>query len=489
MLLLPALVIFLAAAAALAVLARQLRPSPQPAPRSVALVVLGDIGRSPRMLYHAQSFAQNGFTTYVLAHRGAKPPKELGDNPLVRFVYLETPLASTSALPKPLFLACLPVRILLSAASLLYALLFLPAPPAFFFVQNPPAIPTLAVVKLAAFLRGSKVIIDWHNTGYSVLALRLGARHPVVRLARRLELWFGRVSYAHLCVSDAMKAQLVKDAQLQGRIATLHDRPPASFRRQTEQEAHELLSRLPELTSISFPSLPAPEAGATLFTPALGVRPALVVSATSWTLDEDFSLLLRALDLYDAAASTLSQPGGGLRARDLAEGKVEGALPPLVALITGRGAGRAAFERAAADCEARWRRVRVRTAWLERDDYPRLLGSADLGVSLHESTSGIDLPMKVVDMFGCGLPVLALDFPCVSELVQDGVNGRTFRTAEDLADGLITLLRAPAALDALRAGITTASYGGETGKEGDSGQPWGTWEANWDARVLPLVSP
>lgn len=39
--------------------------------RTVAIIVLGDIGRSPRMMYHAQSFAENGFLTCVIGYGGA----------------------------------------------------------------------------------------------------------------------------------------------------------------------------------------------------------------------------------------------------------------------------------------------------------------------------------------------------------------------------------------------------------------------------------
>jgi hypothetical protein len=38
--------------------------------RSAAILVLGDIGRSPRMMYHAQSFAGHNFQTHIIAYEG-----------------------------------------------------------------------------------------------------------------------------------------------------------------------------------------------------------------------------------------------------------------------------------------------------------------------------------------------------------------------------------------------------------------------------------
>ena len=75
------------------------------------------------------------------------------------------------------------------------------------------------------------------------------------------------------------------------------------------------------------------------------------------------------------------------------------ALARLLILVTGKGPQREHYQRQMARLPLQ--HVAFRTLWLEAQDYPLLLGSADLGISLHTSSSGLDLPMKV------GLPRIA----------------------------------------------------------------------------------
>jgi beta-1,4-mannosyltransferase len=191
-------------------------------------------------------------------------------------------------------------------------------------------------------------------------------------------------------------------------------------------------------------------------------RPAVLVSSTSWTPDEDFSLLLEALRLLDAA---LTAPATGA------------SLPDVLVLITGKGPGKAAFEAAAA--AAPLRRVAIRTLWLEPGDYPLLLGAADVGVSLHASTSGLDLPMKVVDMFGAGLPVAALGFECLPELVRHDDNGLIFRTAGELSEQLESLLDGFPDAQPSKGRLARLRRGVERGLEN-------RWAANWGKVAMPL---
>lgn len=69
-------------------------------------------------------------------------------------------------------------------------------------------------------------------------------------------------------------------------------------------------------------------------------------------------------------------------------------LPKLLIAVTGKGPQKAFYEEQMQQLHLQ--HVAFRTLWLEASDYPLLLGSADLGVCLHTSSSGLDLPMKVM---------------------------------------------------------------------------------------------
>mgnify|MGYP006276441387 CR=1 FL=1 len=413
--------------------------------RAVVLA-LADLGKSARMQYHARALAANGVDVDLVGFSGTAVPKALEDDPRIT---LHRFTASTLRHRQFTSLTYALVAVLdtvIVKARLWWTLRRL-TPPDLLLLQNPPAFPTLAVAWWTLRRKGVRVVVDWHNLGYTQLGLRLGRWNPVVRLARWYERHEARRVDGNLCVSNSMASFLERQFGVP-RPTVLYDRPSAVFapleRLDRERFRQALFGRLGV---------------------RLGVN-ALVVCPTSWTEDEDFELLVEGVRLLEDRIRGWESSGTGRRFTDV------------VIVVTGDGERRVRVERLFAGLPAR--RVQVRTRWLEPEEYPRVVGSADLGLCLHRSSSGLDIPMKVADLFGAGVPVCALDYgACLAERVRHGDNGLLFSNARQLAEVLFDLLETfpgnQTQLDRLRTGARRSALP--------------TWDQGWMRDAKPLLLP
>jgi beta-1,4-mannosyltransferase len=387
------------------------------------------------MQYHAEALAANQVDVDIVACGGSTLHAALRDHPRITCHLL--PPARDRAWPRALLLPVAAWRAVLQALRLVWVFLVVLRKPDVILVQNPPAIPTLLVSLAAARLRGARLVIDWHNLAWAVLALGVGRRNPAVALARWYERGLGRRADAHLAVSEALREELTAGWGLRD-VTVLRDRPAARFAPLPPEAREGVRERLLATLGLA------------------GRRPAIVVSPTSWTRDEDFDVLLEAVRRCETLVA-------------------DRAFPDVLVLLTGRGARRQRFEAQAAALPGR--RIHVRTVWLEPDDYPRVLAAADLGLCLHRSASGLDLPMKIADMQGAGLPVCALDYgPCLDEMLRHDDTGLRFADAPALARQWVEVLATfPATpwLDRLRTNVAKTREV--------------TWRAGWDAEARAVL--
>jgi len=405
-----------------------------------------DIGRSPRMQYHSLSLASLPHTHVdVIGYQESTPHPALVANPNITII----PISPFPSLPRALFLLYAPCKVILQVIVLFWILICKIARPDYILIQNPPSIPTLFVVRVVGWMRGSKVVVDWHNLGYTLLQLSMHTSdsHPIISFSRWFERFFGGGAYAHFCVTQKMKEMLVKEWQFPAdRITVLYDRPPSFFKALSPQEKSEFLSyftaNIKTHSGQSISILPGS---------------AIVVSSTSWTQDEDFGVLLDACVAYDEAAKHRNE------------------LPPITLIITGKGPQREYYEKKIA--QLGMNKVSIYTVWLSATDYPRLLGASDLGVCLHTSSSKLDLPMKVVDMLGTELPVsaISINYPALDELLPNQKFGTHFTDSEQLNQQFQTLLQnypKSTKLNKMRENIHQAK------REG--------WDDNWKTNAKPV---
>ena len=354
--------------------------------KRVAIVVLGDFGRSPRMQLQAASFMRQGLAVDVIAYRGASAWLLANDADVQRHS-IEAPSRATGVLSAI-------SRGLALKRALARAHRAMPRPD-LFLVQAPPSVPSLDVVTRFAATHATPVAVDWHNLTRSLLALRHGRMHPLPIWAGFQEMRAARRCQLHLAVSERMRDHL-KTKGLEAGL--LIDRPAAIFRERPDDVA---------------------AVRARLEGPKDGRRTLLVGTATSFTLDEDLRLLLE-------VAPAL---GIGLAAR--------ASSVHVAVVISGKGERRAEVAKLVASASTS--SVSFALEWFEGSRYISFLHACDYGLSLHRSASGLDFPMKICDMWGAGRKVVALEFDGLMNRFEAGPDGWTFRTTEELGKRLAEL--------------------------------------------------
>jgi beta-1,4-mannosyltransferase len=452
----------------------------KPEPLHFVVVVLGDLGRSPRMQYHVLSLLEMGDHVRVsfVGYTGEALVDALQGFSNNRLDVIRFHVPSPAFLTKFRLLYFL-WRLVTLSLSLLWMLLVKVRSTndqvTCILVQNPPAMPLLLTALVFTRIKGltqqkrPRLVIDWHNLGFSMLDGR-----SLRRIAKAFEFQIAPFADGHLSVTVAMRDYLLKETNINGNISVLYDCPPSMFATLDLSEQHEVMKKLHQEICSAIPrswnlqdldtnreTILTTKTGDQTYVARLG-RPAFVTSSTSWTADEDFGILLEALVALDETIHTKAST-----------------LKVLVA-VTGKGPLKEFYEQKISQLTLS--SVAVKTVWLEPGDYPRILACADLGISLHTSTSGLDLPMKVLDLAGCQVPVCALDFACLSELVQDKHNGRTFKTASELADQLWSLLSPLADT----ANAANHSYG-DLAVYSRNLQGHTRWQENWTANALPML--
>lgn len=407
-----------------------------------AVIVIGDLGRSPRMQYHAASLAAAGSDVDLIGLEGAAVMPLVASNSRIRVHRLpDRAFTGRSKGGVRRFVYSSLARGIGQGARLFATLMRIPKPDAI-LVQNPPAFPTLFVAWLASRLRAARFVIDWHNLSHTIAAVKLGERHRAVKALARSERRWGRRATAHITVSKALADWLAREYKVKATV--VYDRPGDAFTRTAAADARALWEKIAKDAQLG------------------AERPPIVVCPTSWSPDEDFDLLLEALERAERHLA---------RAGDVT-------APQLAVFLTGRGPLRATFEARAA--RRNFKAIAVKTIWLEPDDYPKLIGLADLGLCLHQSSSGLDLPMKLADLRGCGVPAAVYDYaPVLGEAMTAGQEGVTFRDPGELANVLIGV--------ANRASVPDSPL--SKSREWLAANAPERWDAQWQSAARPVLFP
>ena len=269
----------------------------------IAVIVLGDVGRSPRMQYHACSLSNlDGIKEVILIGYDGEECMDILEESLVKCIRFKLSDPKIDHVPF--------IRTIYKAIELmfnLYSTLMSHAVDIssldFIIIQNPPAAPAAIVAIIFSWFYSVKIIIDWHNLGFKMFEESLGSHHFLVKISKIVEFLIAQFAHGHICVSKAMHSWLKLNFKINPVV--LYDKPSSIFNKDgTSFEIKQELFVKYKLTDndifptplpsdLSSSSEPSSAHSPLSFKPSLSMR--VIVSSTSWTPDEDFDMLLDAM--------------------------------------------------------------------------------------------------------------------------------------------------------------------------------------------------
>lgn len=374
----------------------------------IGVFVMGDMGRSPRMLNHAIELAQNQENAVeLIGQRTSDLPLTVTGEPIRIRTITSAYLEPLKRLPSFLYLF---IRLLVEAFLLAYHF-FIQIRPRYDYVlvQNPPGIPVMIILFFYSLVFRAKIWVDVHNFGFTLYQTKNRLILAVLKFAEitAIRLTAHRV----FVVSDAMREHL-QTAWGVRNATVLYDMPNSrAFKPLTLKEKHSFLLKFREFSESKEESVVARPDSKLGLVEREG-RPLLFVVSSSWSHDDDFDTLVAAVKAYQANPKVSRR---------------------LIFVLTGSGPMKQHYSSIFRALNLS--KISFVILWFEAGDYPKMVACCDYGISLHNSTSGVDLPIKALDYMACDVPCIAYEYTkTIKELVVSKKNGLLFKTASDLAD-------------------------------------------------------
>ena len=380
----------------------------------VAVISLGDLGRIPRMQYHAYSLSKLDDVQEVslIGYTGENCMQLVQNQDKIKIIRFSVEDKIPSFISKIPFIRTIAKGIMIVVQMLLILFSLNLSTLNAIIIQNPPCTPAaVAAIFLSCFYR-IKIVIDWHNLGFKMFEEKLGTRHIFVKVSKVLEFLIAHASTGHICVAQTMKVWLQDNMFIHPQV--VYDRPAHIFNRDGTdlQSKHELFIKLGLTDSNLFPRVNIPirsyhgkssvstvsteilssssssSSGQSVVVSRGGDSAHVLVTSTSWTPDEDFPSLLEAMIQLDeklrawnesaiqkyAVSSSSSSSSSSFKTGHNAIGSGGGGggggangYQRVLLLITGKGPLKEAFMARVQQLEANgtFTYVAIRSLWLE----------------------------------------------------------------------------------------------------------------------------